>query len=555
MWVKDTLVNGTIYQILRIPDYGTMYNVGEPQLPAIRDLAAIPPFSNVSITAINTTSLILSSYMVYPYQEPVPEGEPPGPFIIDTLFYSTNTFYPDYVTELRDPAVWRDVRVVHSSFYPITFNPVTQKLNVCYDFFIELDYWGISNVNVLPGGYPAGVGPGYAAIYRNQIVNYDWLGLPEGERYSSYAYLVITIDDYADEIDPLVFWKKKKGFKVDVEIVTPGSSPEDIKRIIKYDYTERRTEWVLLVGDDHRDTQPNDIPTYRYEDPPYGSYEEFDYSDYWYALLSDDHYPELAIGRFPPTNEAQVDTMIYKTFAYERTPCPRWDIDEVLLVVHEDATQHSLPCKRYISAYVLEPINFEVDSAFGMYGATNQDVIDYIEGEEWEDFRGVSIVNYRGHGLRDCWWLWDANYQSFYTSHIRSLENFWYPDSGWVPLVFNLCCLNGCIVDDDEVLIEAWVAAGGGGGAGALGASNRTWAEYSNPFDTTLFEVMFKLSPDDAPIYDIGKAINYAKVWVLNNPPCSGDSTLKVVYRHLWAVGIHRLKYGQTLQETLLLLS
>ena len=159
MWVKDTLVNGTIYQILRIPDYGTMYNVGEPQLPAIRELAAIPPFSNVSITTINTTSLILSSYMVYPYQEPVPEGEPHGPFTIDTLFYSTNAFYPDDVTELSDPAVWRDVRVVHSSLYPITFNPVTQKLNVCYDFTVVLDYWGTSNVNVLPGGYPAGLHP------------------------------------------------------------------------------------------------------------------------------------------------------------------------------------------------------------------------------------------------------------------------------------------------------------------------------------------------------------------------------------------------------------
>jgi hypothetical protein len=60
MWVKDTLVNGTAYQILRIPDYGTMYNVGEPQLPAIRELTAVPPFSNVDITVSNTASLVLN---------------------------------------------------------------------------------------------------------------------------------------------------------------------------------------------------------------------------------------------------------------------------------------------------------------------------------------------------------------------------------------------------------------------------------------------------------------------------------------------------------------
>lgn len=150
MWIKDTLVNGTAYQILRIPDYGTMYNVGEPQLPSIRELTAIPPFSNVNITTISTASLMLNGYMVYPYQELLPEGQPPGPFTIDTLLYSTNTFYPNDVTELHDPAVWRDVRVVHSSLYPITFNPVTQQLNVCYDFTVIFNYWGISNVNVLP---------------------------------------------------------------------------------------------------------------------------------------------------------------------------------------------------------------------------------------------------------------------------------------------------------------------------------------------------------------------------------------------------------------------
>ncbi|MBE0410797.1 MAG: T9SS type A sorting domain-containing protein [Anaerolineales bacterium] len=538
MWVRDTLVNGTTYHMLKIPDYGTMYNVGEPQLPAIRELVAIPPISNVGISVTNTvTPLILNGYTVYPYQEAVPEGQPPAPFIIDTVPYSTNSFYPGNTTELSDPAVWRDVRVVHSALYPITFNPVTHQLNACYDFTVVLDYWGVSNINILQGGYTAGVSPEYASMYRSQIINYDWLGIPEGEQYRSFAYLVITTNDYDDAIQPFVFWKQKKGFDTEVEVVDLGSSPEDIKAIIEADYESRRTEWVLLVGDDHRDTQPNDIPTYRYYPPPAGSYEIYDYSDYWYTLLTgDDDYPELAIGRFPPVNEAQVDTMIYKIFAYERTPCPRWDIDEMLLVVHWDATTHSLPCKRYIRDYVLEPMNFEVDTAFGMFGATNQDVIEYIEGEEWEDFRGVSIVNYRGHGWYDCWLNWDANHQSFYTSHVRSLENFWYPDSGWVPLVFNLCCTNGCIVDDDEVLIEAWLAAGGGGGAGALGASNRTWPEYSNIFDTTLFEIAFNpsIGATDVCIYEIGKAINYAKVQVIKLKDAD-DKSLSFARQHIWA--------------------
>jgi len=520
MWVKDTLVNGTTYQILRIPDYGTMYNVGEPQLPAIRELTAVPPFSNVNITAINTASLVLNGYMVYPYQELLPGGQPPGPFTIDTLLYSTNTFYPNDVTELHDPAVWRDVRVVHSSLYPITFNPITQKLNVCYDFFIELDYWGISNVNVLPGGYPAGVGPGYAAMYRNQIINYDWFGLPEGERYSSYAYLVITIDDYADEIDPLVFWKQKKGFEVEVETVAAGLDPDSIKHIIKYDYEERKTEWVLLVGD---------RPDIDIESTEYG------YSDYWYTLLSDDHYPELAIGRFSPANDTDVTIMVDKTFAYERTPCTSWTIDEVLLVVCWNCTD-SYRCKQYIRTDVMELNNFKVDTAYAVdasHYATNDTVEHYVQ-----ENGGVSIVNYRGHGLHNAWgWSrgWSSENEWFWTSDVRNLNNWSTPDSAWLPLVFNFCCSNGAIQNPSECLVEAWTRSPNGGAVGALGATGETYWPVSNAMDTIMFEVMFKLSPDDSPIYDIGKAINYAKVWVLNNPPCSMDSTLKVVYRHLWA--------------------
>jgi len=459
----------------------------------------------------------------------VPEGEPPGPFVIDTLLYSTNAFYPDHATELSDPAVWRDVRVVHSTLYPITFNPVTHQLNICYDFFIELDYQGTSNVNVLPGGYPAGVGPQYAAMYRDQIINYDWLGISEGERYSSFAYLVITTNDYNNAIQPFVFWKRKKGVEVEVEIVDPGSSPDDIKDIIEADYEARNTEWVLLVED-----HPV-IPIYE---------TEYGFSDYWYTLLTgEDDYPELAVGRFSPSDTTDVKTMVNKTFAYERTPCASWDIDEVLLVVCWNCTD-SYRCKQYIRTDVMEPINFKVDTAYAMdtvlngnlilCKATNKTVTDYIQKKG-----GVNIVNYRGHGLHNVWgwsrgWSYDNEY--FTTSHVRSLNNWSTPDSAWLPLVFNFCCSNGAIQNPSECLVEAWTRSPDGGAVGALGATGETYWPVSNAMDTILFEFMFDHTDlTSVSNYEIGKAINYAKVWVINNPPCSMDSTLKVVYRHLWA--------------------
>jgi len=108
-----------------------------------------------------------------------------------------------------------------------------------------------------------------------------------------------------------------------------------------------------------------------------------------------------------------------------------------------------------------------------------------------------------------------------------------------LPLVFNFCCHTGNIIETDpECMVEAWTRNPDGGGVGALGATNTTYWQVSNPMDTTMFETMFKLGPDEpAGIYDIGEVINYAKTWVINHPP-SGvtmDQILQVVYRHLWA--------------------
>lgn len=340
-----------------------------------------------------------------------------------------------------------------------------------------------------------------------------------------HDYLVITTSEFRDAIQPFVFWKRKKGFETRVEVVAAGLTPEAIKAIIEADYLERKTEWVLLVGD-----APDDIPI-KYVGAPY-----YSLSDYWYALLTgNDDYPELAVGRFSPSDATDITTMVNKTFAYERTPCANWDIDEVLLVVCWDCFD-SYACKQYIREYVMEPNNFTVDTAYAVdayHYATNDTVEHYIQEEN-----GVNIVNYRGHGYAQGWGNppfhgWSSENEYFTTSDVGNLNN-----ESRLPLVFNFCCKTGYIIEP-ECMVEAWTRNPDGGGVGALGATNTTYWQVSNPMDTVMFETMFNpsLMPSNFATYDIGKVINYAKIWVINHPP-SGvtmDQILQVVYRHLWA--------------------
>ncbi len=134
MWIRDTLVSNTTYQILEIPAYGTNHSDGEPQIPAINELIAIPPTANVDI-AINgiVSSLQLNGYNIFPCQEVVPEGQSPDSFVINNMLYNTNAFYPSIAAGISGPAVWRDVRVTQTTLHPIKFNPITHQLNVWYD--------------------------------------------------------------------------------------------------------------------------------------------------------------------------------------------------------------------------------------------------------------------------------------------------------------------------------------------------------------------------------------------------------------------------------------
>jgi hypothetical protein len=113
MYVTDTVIDGTTYQILQIPGYGTMNDIGAPQVPVVRELVAIPPIADAGVAIQPSASLFLDDFMVFPCQQPVPYGQPPEPFYLDTLVYTTNALYPDLIVERNDPAILRDMRIIN----------------------------------------------------------------------------------------------------------------------------------------------------------------------------------------------------------------------------------------------------------------------------------------------------------------------------------------------------------------------------------------------------------------------------------------------------------
>jgi hypothetical protein len=147
-------------------------------------------------------------------------------------------------------------------------------------------------------------------------------------------YLVICADPLYGSIQPLARWKQATGLLTKVvrlsEIGTDTAAIRDYVRSA-WNNWPIKPEYLLLVGNGSL------VPARLYKQN--GSV--FLSSDNIYADIDADTWAELAVGRLPAANMVQLDVMVAKTLAYERTP----DLTDSLwmlrmtTVVREDGDQ------------------------------------------------------------------------------------------------------------------------------------------------------------------------------------------------------------------------
>ncbi len=208
-------------------------------------------------------------------------------------------------------------------------------------------------------------------------------------------YLIITHDNFVNDIQPLAEWKHKKGMRTKVVTLSQiGSSSTQIKNYIQTAYNTWTIppEFVLLVG------SPNLIPwgqTYPYSDNPYMN-------------MNSDIYNEILLGRLTVHNNTEAQTVVNKILLYERTPFmgdSTWLRNACLIVGEDGYTYPPVPgTDDYIywgdsrHAYGLMLANGynRMDTLSSLLGHNSNDVIQSVNS-------GVAFVQYRGQGVGN-WW-------------------------------------------------------------------------------------------------------------------------------------------------------
>jgi len=431
---EEVLIDGKAYSKIILPHEGFFLDRGYPELPHINRSVLIPPRSHMEVGIVGFNFVEFENIYVVPSKGNLTRDINPEdvPYTFDPI-YNKDAWYPQDIVFARDPYILRDARGMVIQVQPFQYNPVQHKLRVYTNISVQVTENGYSDVNTKDVGLfekESVVAP-FLEIYKIQFINFARAS--QHNRHTPTPavgkMLIITYDDFADEMEPLYEWKNKKGIPTEmVNVSTLGNNYTTIKNYIQNLYDTDQLTFILLVGD-------------AAQVQPYGTNKDPLYA----CLEGGDSYPDAFIGRFSAETGAHVETQVERVLYYEADPFITgdwmhkgtgvasnqgpgyngWDDNEMMDIIRD-----SLLTWNYT----------EVDQIYDPTG-TSSDVSNAINA-------GRGIVNYCGHGSTTSWGT-----TGFSVSHINQLTN----DNMW-PFIICVACLNGNFTGG-TCFAEAWARA------------------------------------------------------------------------------------------------
>lgn len=388
---------------LFVTGYGYSNTVGDPKLPVARKLMEVPLNASftVQITKEQFREYDLGSVgisnRIIPAQAPVSKHiTDPGqiPFIFNAATYQVNQWLGSPLIRVSPVGVLRSLNLGRLEISPVQYNPVTGKIRV-YELLEATIFFTNSDIPATLSMKQKTYSPYFNNLY-NLIPNYQ---SPTDSLITSgpVTYVIVAPIDFHDALQPLIRWKKKKGFKV-IEAYTNnpsvGTTTASIKNYLQNLYNNPpngydKPSFVLFVGD------VDQIPAWNTNGHP---------SDMYYCDYTNDNIPEVFYGRFSANNLTQLLPYINKTLEYEQYTMPGDAfLGEVTMVAGADA-DHQM-------TYGNGQINYGTNNYFNpahnilshTYLQPEPSGGNYSQQIRTNVSNGVGFANYTAHGSEDGW--------------------------------------------------------------------------------------------------------------------------------------------------------
>lgn len=338
---EPTVVNIDDYQILELPNSKQLSKQGDPSLPFLSVQLLLPPATkatNIKYVFENKTKLN-GNFKLFPkqYVSPISIGSS-GDFVVNNTTYQKSSF-PEVAFSEVSTQFMNGYGFALSTFSPIEYNPSTDEVYYFKTVKVVVEYqtdnFAAKSLRNISSRSQVVQRVSDFAQNPNIINKY-----PSKKVSSSYDMLIITSSAYENNFDDLIDFHLYRG--IDARVVTLSQIesemtgvdvPEKMRNYIIQEYQTNDIQYVLLGGD--ADVVPyrgfycgvesssfyedNDIPADVYFSSLDGTWND-DGDNSWGEPDEDDLFPEIAVGRFPFSNQTELSSIINKVISYSNNP-------------------------------------------------------------------------------------------------------------------------------------------------------------------------------------------------------------------------------------------
>ena len=405
-------------------------NVGEPQIPVINQLIAVPVGANPTITVksfstqeYNLTEMGIKTLI--PRQPSLRKDKKleDVPFVMNQAAYqSTRGFRDEPTAVVSVEGTMRGVRLGKMTIEPVSYDPVNNTIRVFNNIEVEVSFDGADSKatkDLLLSTYSPYFDIVYKSLFNGRAVTSVYDEHPDLYR-TPVKMLVVTTSTYTSStaFQNWLTWKKQKGIDVDVQTVASGASASAIKDLIYSRYNATHPSFLVIVGDE---TVVTYYSLWNY-DSIYGNAA----TDLEYASVDGDIYHDMFLSRMPVNSTTQLGYLVDKILMYEKytMPDPSY-LNETLLIAGWDEPDSGYTSWTNIAGK--PTINYAANNYFKTAnGITPHKYITTASNQTtcYSYINNVGFVNYTAHGDIQEWS--DPN---FTNSQVNSLSNtnkpFW----------------------------------------------------------------------------------------------------------------------------------
>ena len=452
--IGEVTHDGVTYSKINFASTTTTQLKGWAELPYVSAAIQLPADKDVDmeITEGTITSMPLD-YPIVPSRGVIYRNQDPSeiPYEVNPASRLEEN-YPADVATMEAPFIVRDVRGTSVRFYPFHYDAMHNILDVHSRVVITLRENSRPATNPLTRINPTPVKEAIG-MYQNLFLNYEPTrdALAQGEKGD---ILVLTPSAYENAADLYIQWKREMGYHVEKQVVSSGAN---VTSTIQTAYNSNGNLMYVQMFGDWADIKSNTV-TVDYSaapaDPKMG------------CVAGNDNYPDIAIGRFSCSSNAQALVQVNKAINYEKTPNMDAGWRETFIGIGSSEGQGSgddgeIDYVHVQRIYSERLADFTYLTENGNYGdnSTASTLAGHVNA-------GASTIAYCGHGAET--YFVTTNYSN---TNVNASTN-----GDRLPFIVAVACVNGKFNQSGDCFAEAWLKKENGGAVVTLMSTiNQPW--------------------------------------------------------------------------------